>query len=212
VEVHDRQTSYDYRLVNSYSPDATETAGRCITVHQGFQPRIGLAWTPGGLRGRTVLRTAWGVLNYLESTGTNRRLSMNPPYVYDFFLAYDSRTIGQKIYRWIPAFGPALAAEAALRAAASVSGPMFSSPAIIQQWNLTLEHQFANNLTFSAGYVGQDASHLVISDRFWSQPVLGDGATPAAAADLSCHAAGNRGCRDQSCWKAELSRSPGQCT
>ena len=36
-----------------------------------------------------------------------------------------------------------------------------------------MEHQFANNLTLSAGYVGQDASHLVISDRFWSQPVLG---------------------------------------
>ena len=44
-----------------------------------------------------VVRTAWGVLNYLESTGTNRRLTMNPPYVYDFFLAYDNRFIGQKI-------------------------------------------------------------------------------------------------------------------
>ena len=69
---------------------------------KGFQPRIGLAWTPDRFHGKTVIRTAWGVLNYLESTGTNRRLTMNPPYVYDFFLAYDNRFIGQKIIRRIP--------------------------------------------------------------------------------------------------------------
>src|SRR5262249_34934135 len=42
-------------------------------------------------------------------------------------------------------------------------------------WNVTVEYQAAGNLTVSAGYVGQDATHLMISDRFWSQPVLGTG-------------------------------------
>jgi hypothetical protein len=174
VEVHDRQTSYDLTTGKQLFAGRDGNSRALYNSYtKGFQPRIGLAWTPGGLHGRTVLRTAWGVLNYLESTGTNRRLSMNPPYVYDFFLAYDNRTIGQKITDGFPAFGPALAAGGGPPSGSIRVWPDVLKPSIIQQWNLTLEHQFANNLTFSAGYVGQDASHLVISDRFWSQPVLG---------------------------------------
>ena len=174
VEVHDRQTSYDLTTGKQLFAGRDGNSRALYNSYtKGFQPRIGLAWTPGGLHGRTVLRTAWGVLNYLESTGTNRRLSMNPPYVYDFFLAYDSRTIGQKITDGFPAFGPALAAGGGPPSGSIRVWPDVLKPSIIQQWNLTLEHQFTNNLTLSAGYVGQDASHLVISDRFWSQPVLG---------------------------------------
>ena len=108
VEVHDRQTSYDLDdRQTACSPDATETAGRCITATRRASNR-GSGWPglPAGLHGKTVLRTAWGVLNYLESTGTNRRLSMNPPYVYDFFLAYDNRIDRPEDYRWIPRIRP----------------------------------------------------------------------------------------------------------
>jgi len=142
------------------------------SYNKGFQPRFGLAWTPGRFNGKAVVRMAYGILNYLESTGTNRRLPMNRPYVYDFFLQYDNRFLGQKITDGFPQFGP------------TVEGPPSGSirvwpdvvkPAIIQQWNFTVEYQTAGNLTVSAGYVGQDATHLVISDRYWSQPVLGSG-------------------------------------
>src|SRR5262249_36228011 len=51
--------------------------------------------------------------------------------------------------------------------------PNVLTPAIIQQWNVTLETQLVNNLTISAGYVGQDADHLVLSDRYYSQASLG---------------------------------------
>jgi hypothetical protein len=47
-----------------------------------------------------------GILNYLESTGTNRRLPMNPPYVSDFFVQYDARTPGQTITDGFPNFAP----------------------------------------------------------------------------------------------------------
>jgi len=45
-----------------------------------FQPRIGLAWTPSFLGRKTVLRGAYGISSYLEGTGTNLRLPMNPPF------------------------------------------------------------------------------------------------------------------------------------
>src|SRR5262249_40665579 len=34
-------------------------------------------------------------------------------------------------------------------------------PALTQQWNLTLQHQLSNTLTFQIGYVGQRGAHLL---------------------------------------------------
>ena len=45
-----------------------------------FQPRIGLAWSPLFLDRKTVLRAAYGISSYLEGTGNNLRLPMNPPF------------------------------------------------------------------------------------------------------------------------------------
>ena len=45
-----------------------------------FQPRIGLAWSPSFLDRKTVLRGAYGISSYLEGTGNNLRLPMNPPF------------------------------------------------------------------------------------------------------------------------------------
>ena len=171
VEVHDRQTSYDLTTGKQlFAAQNGNSRALYNGYKKGFQPRFGLAWTPARFHNRVVLRTAYGILNYLESTGTNRRLPMNPPYVYDFFVQYDARTPGQKITDGFPNFTP------------TPNGPPSGSirvfpdvlkPAIIQQWNVTVETQLANNLTVSAGYVAQDADHLVLSDRYWSQAFLG---------------------------------------
>ena len=173
AEVNDRQTSYDLATGKQLFA-GRDGSSRALynSYERGLQPRFGLAWTPDRFHGKAVVRMAYGILNYLESTGTNRRLPMNRPYVYDFFLQYDNRFLGQKVSDGFPRFGP------------TVEGPVSGSirvwpevlkPAIIQQWNVTVEYQATGGLTISAGYVGQDATHLMISDRFWSQPVLGAG-------------------------------------
>ena len=35
-------------------------------------------------------------------------------------------------------------------------------PAIADQWNLTIQHQFWNDTTFQIGYVGQKGTHLMV--------------------------------------------------
>ncbi len=45
-----------------------------------FQPRFGFAWSPKSMGGKTVIRGAFDVSSYLEGTGTNLRLTQNPPF------------------------------------------------------------------------------------------------------------------------------------
>ncbi len=45
-----------------------------------FQPRLGFAWSPTALGGKTVIRGAFTISSYLEGTGTNLRLTQNPPF------------------------------------------------------------------------------------------------------------------------------------
>src|SRR5262249_50176522 len=44
----------------------------------GFEPRLGFAWT---LNERTVVRGGYGIVQYMEGTGANNRLSQNSPFV-----------------------------------------------------------------------------------------------------------------------------------
>ena len=50
------------------------------TAPKNFQPRVGFAWTPSRLGGKTVFRGAFSISSYLEGTGTNLRLPINPPF------------------------------------------------------------------------------------------------------------------------------------
>ena len=58
-----------------------------------FQPRIGFAYTPGMFHGTFVIRGAYTISSYLEGTGTNLRLPLNPPLNQEFDTRYDSTNL-----------------------------------------------------------------------------------------------------------------------
>lgn len=125
-----------------------------------WNPRIGVAWTPHMLGGKTVVRAAYGSSSYREGGGSNEELSLNLPY-------------GNVLSTYPTGIGSLGAAFPA--APPSCVGFAFSCyagqrlrvydqnfrPALIQQWNLTVEHQFTNSLTLQVGYVGQKGAHLL---------------------------------------------------
>ena len=171
VEVKDRQSTFDMSTGQQlFAGRNGNSRSLYDSYKKGFQPRFGLAWTPERFHNRLVLRMSYGILNYLEATGTNRRLPMNPPYVYDLFQQYDNRFIGQSITDGFVNLVPSSIPSGSLRV-----WPPLLKPAIIQQWNVTTEYQLASGVTLSLGYVGQDATHLMLSDRYWSQAVPGPG-------------------------------------
>src|SRR5579862_4380907 len=141
-----------------------------------FQPRVGLAWTPAFLDRRTVLRGAYGISSYLEGTGNNLRLPMNPPFSSpefetDYFTSnLPTTTTGQGLLPPTTPFQNAIIRlwDANIR------------PAISQQWNLAVEHQFTNSTTLQVGYVGQHATHLMVALPYLQKQLHADGSiTPS---------------------------------
>jgi hypothetical protein len=126
-----------------------------------FQPRVGLAWTPAALGGKSVIRAAFSISSYLEGTGTNLRLTLNPPFTpAETRVAYSgvklpAHTTGEGI---VPVgSGTDPFAAALLR----VWDPHVQ-PAITQQWNFTWQQLLSNSMTVQVGYVGQHGTHEMV--------------------------------------------------
>jgi hypothetical protein len=137
-----------------------------------FQPRLGFAYTPGWSGGHTVVRGAFTISDYLEGTGTNLRLPINPPFNGgasaggEFQTQYllqplPSTTASDGIIAPPPA-GLACPNLSCFSGAVLRLWDQNVQPAIDDQWNLTVQHQFGATTTLQVGYVGQVAYHLMV--------------------------------------------------
>jgi hypothetical protein len=171
VEVADRQSNFEPfsgRLLLA-GQDGNSRA-LYEPYKKDFQPRIGFAWQPEFL-GKIVFRGAYTISSFMEGTGTNLRLPLNPPFNFEYEAVYNQ-----------PQFNlPPTNAEqglTALRPADPYRGANirlwdpFVRPANTQQWNLTLERQFGS-MVGSAGYIGQHGTHLVVPMPYFQRQLLG---------------------------------------
>jgi Carboxypeptidase regulatory-like domain len=156
-----------------------------------WQPRFGFAWTPSRLNGKTVVRGAYTISSYMEGTGTNLRLPINPPFSPAEILA---QYTGSQF--------PTLTQEGIVAPASSGSDPFAGAlfrvwdpkvqPAVTHQWNLTIQQQFNNTTTFQIGYVGQHGTHLMVPMPYLQKQLLPNSAcaTPPCTAP-SLYLSGN---------------------
>jgi hypothetical protein len=161
VEQNNKQTNYglftgDIELAGQNGNSRALYKGQYGPVD--FQPRFGFAWTPGVLGRKTVLRGAYTVSSYLEGTGTNLRLTLNPPWtpaeigVNYGNLSLPTTTTDQGVVGSVPG-------DPYANASVRLWDPDFQ-PSIAQQWNFSIQHQLTNSTTLQVGYVGQYADHL----------------------------------------------------
>jgi hypothetical protein len=172
VEVKDRQANFDLVTGKVYMAGQSCPFDNCRALynsHKGgldFQPRIGFAWSPKMFGGKSVFRGAYTISSYLEGTGTNLRLPINPPIRQaETLVNYPSPD-----YNKGTTLLPATTVDQGLilpppgdpfkGATLRVWDPNVQ-PAIVQQWSFTIQHQFSSSTTLQASYVGQHGTHLM---------------------------------------------------
>jgi hypothetical protein len=136
--------------------------------YKQFMPRVGFAWTPEMFGGKLVVRGAYGITSFLEGTGVNLRLPLNPPFFFESNQNYDLSTGASSAavgFNDLPGFTGVLAGN--IRTWDPDLRPQFT-----QQRNFTLEYQFTPTLVASAGYVSQRATHTIVA-RDRNQPLPG---------------------------------------
>jgi hypothetical protein len=178
-EVHNQQANFGlYTGTEEFPAGAPPPTANCAgcnapingsnrALYQGyygiadFEPRIGIAWTPGFLNDKTVFRAAFTTSDYLEGTGTNLRLPLNPPFGTEDFTDYDS--LNSNVPPTLISDGLTLSppsdpfANATLR----VWNPHVR-PAIAEEWNLSIQQLINSSTTFQVSYVGQKGTHLMV--------------------------------------------------
>ena len=193
VETNNQQANYDLKtqqIVYAGQNGASRALYNGVYGGKNFQPRLGFAWTPSRLGGHTVVRGAFTISSYLEGTGTNLRLPINPP--------FNPKELDVP-YSGVPL--PATTASDGIVGSAgspSCNPPAYAcyagallrvwdtnvQPALSDQWNLTVQHQFWGNTTVQLGYVGQRGTHLMVPFSYSQRQLL----TPSATCPAPCTA------------------------
>ena len=202
AEAHDRQVNFDLVTGDLLAPNCSlvNVGTAPVTCKQGsaglyngtyglkdFQPRVGFAWTPAFSGGKTVVRGAYSISSYLEGTGTNLRLPINPPF-----------SPAETLTEYTNVAFPSSTTSDGLVASASASDPYHGAlirvwdpnvqPAITHQWNGTVQQQINSTTTLQVGYVGQHGTHLMVPMPYLQKVSLANDACakpPCTAPSLS---------------------------
>lgn len=183
-EVKDRQSNFEpfsgkMLLAGQDGPNR----GLYATYTKDWQPRVGFAWTPGFLGRKTVLRGAYTISSFMEGTGVNLRLPLNPPFNTEFETIYEGQAaVGSTTDQGLTV----------LRAADPFRGVNIRlwdpevRPANVQQWSFIFERQLPEDTVFSAGYIGQHGAHLIVPMAYSQRRLLAPGRS-----ELSQYLSGN---------------------
>ncbi len=162
TEVHGRQANFNEITGALELPGQNGNSNALYKQYNGitnFQPRLGFAYSPTH---NTVIRGAYTLSNYLEGTGTNLRLTLNPPFATEHNVNYSGTQTPSTLADGYNIFAGTGASGINYQGASLRLWDPNYRPAVSNQWNLSLQHQFGNSLTTQVSYVGQSSDHLVV--------------------------------------------------
>ena len=168
VEKDNRQSNFDLSTGRQILPDDSDREGRALynAYKKGFEPRLGFAYHPAD---RWVLRGGYGITQYMEGTGANLRLPLNPPFFFESAVQYDATTGAGTLATGFAELRPLDQPSGQVRAWDPNLRPQFT-----QQWNVFAEYLLKPSMSANVGYVGHNAKHLVAPVE-GNQPLPGVG-------------------------------------
>ena len=116
-----------------------------------------------------MLRGGYGISQYMEGTGSNLRLPLNPPFFFESNVVYDKSTGPGTITTGFAELVPGTTPSGNVRAFDPNLRPQFT-----QQWNVFVEYLLTQSMSVNVGYVGHHANHLVTPVE-GNQPLPGTG-------------------------------------
>ena len=177
-EVADRQVNIDtFTGKLLYAGKDGNSRALYAPYYKQFMPRIGFAYTPGFAKGKLVYRMGYALSSFLEGTGANLRLPLNPPFFTESNVNFDPRTPGTITTGFADVIGAGNLASPRTGANPFYQGRAWDQnlrPQFTQQYNATLEYQLSNSTSMSAAYVGQLGTHLVVPHEA-NNPLPGTG-------------------------------------
>jgi hypothetical protein len=143
-------------IVNSYGPNPVSHGGVQFDKNN-WAPRLGFSWS---LPHNTVVRSAFGIF-YSAEANIFDDLGLNPPQLTFYQNTYNPGTLPDPAQLISTGFPTTLPVGDAIHINGPVktTGPKRIIPTIAE-WNLSVQHQFGQNWSAQAGYVGTRAYHL----------------------------------------------------
>jgi hypothetical protein len=176
-EVNDRQVNINtYTGALIYPGDGEYGRALYKPYKKQFNPNLGIAWT---IDQKTVVRAAYRLSNFLEGTGANLRLTLNPPFFTESNVTYDSTVPGTitKGFTDVIARGDLTSPRQCPTCAPFYQGRAWDlnlRPQMTNQFNFAIERQLDNATSINIAYVGQRGTHLVIPHE-GNNPLPGTG-------------------------------------
>ena len=178
VEKDNRQSNFDVAPpfgngtgVQTFAKDGSlEDRALYKPYYKGFEPRVGVAWSASD---RLVLRGGYGISQFMEGTGANLRLPLNPPFFFESNVNYDRTTGAGRSPPASRTSCPGTTPTGNVRAYDPNLRPQFT-----HQWNAFVEYRVTAAMSAQVGYVGHHANHLVTpTEGNQALPGVGDPAT-----------------------------------
>jgi hypothetical protein len=175
AEAHNQATNYNLQTGAVEISGMNGNSKALYNQYNGptnFQPRIGFSWQPE-IDKAMVIRGAYGISNFTESTGTGNLLIQNPPFAIPLNVTYAGGTQALPTTTLDQGFSSFPASGCTIATAIAQSPLCFSGagihafptngirPAVSQQYSFTIQHQLGNSSTFQVSYVGQSTDHLM---------------------------------------------------
>jgi hypothetical protein len=172
VEKDNRQSNFDLTTGQQIFARDGSVEDRALysPYYKGFEPRVGFAWSASD---RLVVRGGYGISQFMEGTGANLRLPLNPPDFFESAVTYDRTTGSGRTATGFAELVPGTTPSGNVRAYDPDLRPQFT-----QQWNAFVEYRLTEGMSAQIGYVGHHATHLVTpTEGNQALPGVGDPST-----------------------------------